>query len=349
MAFSKTKLYWFLQLFGWLGYAILIGYSNFSAYGSFSAQFILSLVSIYIICLFFSHFYRQLIVKLNLLSFNLTKLLLPIFLGALALSIATYFFKILLVDVVIEQKKIFFLWAEFFFSIAGWFVIYLLWSLFYYLFHYVTNYKNEEIKNLKWEAKKNEIELNRLISQLNPHFIFNAMNSIRALIDENPKLAKTAINQLSNVLRSSLLMGKNTLISFSEELKLVEDYLSLEKTRFEEKLIIKKSIDTTSNNFQFPPLLLQTLIENGIKHGTSKLPKGGTIELFVNITPLNQLEIIIYNSGFYDEKTISATGFGLANTKQRLEILYGEKAFFAIENDVNSEEKRVKTTLRIPC
>lgn len=327
---------------------MFVGYFNFESYGKFSLKFLLSLSSIYLIGLFVSHSYRVIIVKYNLLSLHLVKLIFPIFLGALTLSIVTLILKWLLVDIFIEQKQFSFLTLDFYIGISSWFVIYLLWSLFYYLFHYVTNYKNEEIKNLKWEAKKNEIELNRLISQMNPHFIFNAMNSIRALIDEDPKLAKTAINQLSNVLRNSLLMGKKTLIPFSEELKLVEDYLNLEKTRFEEKLNIKKTIDEKTTAFQFPPLLLQTLIENGIKHGTSKLPKGGTIELIAKLTPLNELEIIIYNSGFYNETATSSTGFGIVNTKQRLEILFGEKAFFSIENDASSSENRAKTTLRIP-
>ena len=95
------------------------------------------------------------------------------------------------------------------------------------MFHFVNNYKKEEIKNLKWQAAKNEIELNKLKSQLNPHFIFNSMNSIRALVSEDPKLAKEAITQLSNVLRNSLLMGKQKLIPLGDEMKLVNDYLGL--------------------------------------------------------------------------------------------------------------------------
>jgi len=290
-----------------------------------------------------SHGYRSIIVKYNLLNLHLSKLIIPIFFGAFGLSIVTFFFKWLLVDIIIEQKQSFFLWSDFFFSIASWFVIYLLWSLFYFLFHYVTNYKNEEIKNLKWEAKKNEIELNRLISQMNPHFIFNAMNSIRALIDEDPKSAKIAINQLSNVLRNSLLMGKKKLISFAEELKLVEDYLNLEKTRFEEKLTIKLAINENSKNFLVPPLMIQTLVENAIKHGTSKLPKGGTVEIIASIEA-DKLKVIIYNSGHYNEQTSSETGFGLANTKQRLDLLYGKEALFSIKN----EDNKVKTILLIP-
>src|SRR5690606_38237133 len=125
------------------------------------------------------------------------------------------------------------------------------------------------------QAVKNEIELNRLISQLNPHFVFNSMNSIRALIDEDPKLAKQAVTELSNVLRNFLLMGKKTMVAFSEELKMVKDYLSLEKIRFEEKLQIIIKVDDDCMNFLVPPLMIQTLVENGIKHGTSKLPEGG--------------------------------------------------------------------------
>src|SRR5690606_34796559 len=121
--------------------------------------------------------------------------------------------------------------------------VFIIWSLLYFLFHFINNYKKEEIKNLKWEAARNEIELNKIKSQLNPHFIFNSMNSIRALVDENPDLAKNAITQLSNVLRNSLLMGKKKLIPLGDELKIVDDYLSLEKTRFEERLTIIKKID----------------------------------------------------------------------------------------------------------
>jgi LytS/YehU family sensor histidine kinase len=169
------------------------------------------------------------------------------------------------------------------------------------------------------------------------------MNSIRALVDENPLLAKDAITQLSNVLRNSLLMGKKKLIPLADELKIVDDYLSLEKTRFEEKLTIIKKIDENSMTFLIPPLMIQTLVENGIKHGTSKLSKGGTIELITELKN-KTLHITIYNSGYYDEHKPSETGFGLINTTQRLQLMYGETANFTIKN----ENDRVKTTLVIP-
>ena len=95
--------------------------------------------------------------------------------------------------------------------------------------------------------------------------------------------------------------------------------------------------------FLIPPLMLQTLVENGIKHGTSKLPEGGTIEINAFLEKGN-LKIMIYNSGVYDKEKESETGFGLVNTIQRLRLIYGDKAVFEITNDNN----RVKTTLLIP-
>ena len=271
------------------------------------------------------------------------QLIIPIFFGSLLQALVTYFLKLIVIEKLIEGRAFSMSLNSSITGVLSWFFIYLLWSLVYFLFHYVTNYKKEEIKNLKWQAAKNEIELNRLISQLNPHFVFNSMNSIRALIDENPLLAKKAVTELSNVLRNSLLMGKKTLVPFSEELKMVEDYLSLEKMRFEEKLIIKLAINENTKNFLVPPLMIQTLVENAIKHGTSKLPKGGMVEITASVEA-DKLKVIIYNSGHYDEQASSETGFGISNTKQRLELLYGKQAVFSIKN----EDNKVKTLLLIP-
>ena len=101
--------------------------------------------------------------------------------------------------------------------------------------------------------------------------------------------------------------------------------------------------DDDCMNFLVPPLMIQTLVENGIKHGTSKLPEGGTLELQAQLEG-NKLKVTIYNSGFYDEQATSETGFGISNTKQRLDLLYGKEAVFSIKN----ENHKVKTLLLIP-
>jgi LytS/YehU family sensor histidine kinase len=218
------------------------------------------------------------------------------------------------------------------------------WSLFYFSFHYIENYKKSEIENLKWQASINEIELNKLKSQLNPHFMFNAMNSIRALVDENPLKAKDAITQLSNILRNTLQMGKNKVIPFEEEMKIVSDYLALESIRYEERLKSSVFIHADSKLFNVPPLMIQTLVENGIKHGISKLTDGGLLEVKTNVKGDN-LYINIRNSGHINGLTENENGFGIKNTLQRLQLLYGKEASLKIGNE---NEKIVLTELIIP-
>ncbi len=340
---SKKNLYWFAQVFGWLVYIFIAGFYNILNHKEISKELIISLLSIYLIGISISHLYRLAIIKLNLLGRNIVLLVPKIIVGTVIFGVIVYVIQTIVLDIVIAQNKFEFSFADAFPKIINWTLLGLLWSLFYFLFHFVNNYKKEEIKNLKWQATKNEIELNRLKSQLNPHFIFNAMNSIRALVEEDPIQAKNAITQLSNVLRNSLMMGKKKLIPLGEEMKLVNDYLSLEKTRFEEKLIIQLNIDLATETFLVPPLMIQTLVENGIKHGTSKLPKGGTLAINASIID-NKLQITIFNSGIYNENQTPKTGYGIINTKQRLQLLYGNQALFEIKNKNN----RVETTLLIP-
>lgn len=219
--------------------------------------------------------------------------------------------------------------------------LFFLWTVFYFSFHYFDQYN----KSLKYEASMIEIELNNLKSQLNPHFIFNALNSIRALVDENPKKSKQAINQLSNILRNSLASDKKGLTNFDEELKIVKDYLGLESIRFEERLKTEFDIHPDSQRFLVPPLMIQTLVENGIKHGISKLTPGGIIQLKTDVVN-DRLKIHIRNSGHLVNGTKrSKSGLGLKNTVQRLKLIYGDDASFRI---VNENDNFVLTELVIP-
>jgi sensor histidine kinase YesM len=221
------------------------------------------------------------------------------------------------------------------------FILFFWWTVVYFAYHYFNEYN----KSLKYEATMIEIELNNLKSQLNPHFIFNALNSIRALVDENPKKSKQAITQLSNILRNSLASDKKGLTNFDEELKIVKDYLGLESIRFEERLRTEFDIHPESQRFLVPPLMIQTLVENGIKHGISKLTKGGLIQLKTDVEK-DKLKIRIRNSGHYVNGTKrTKSGLGLENTIQRLKLIYGDEATFRIANE---SDNFVLTELIIP-
>ncbi|NEQ50629.1 MAG: histidine kinase [Leptolyngbya sp. SIO3F4] len=290
----------------------------------------LTLVSVYFIGLGTTHLYRTLILRWEWTQLKILQLVPRIMLGVLGFSVLFQLLFYLAVTAFVYHSFQWD-WIETITNMLNWQILFLIWSLVYFGVHFFERYSSEEIKNLKWEASRNEMELNKLKSQLNPHFIFNAMNTIRALVDEDPKKAKRSITQLSNILRNTLQMGRKKTVSFAEELKVVSDYIDLEKTRFEERLQCTFEIDPDSYRYQVPALMIQTLIENGIKHGISHLPEGGNLVLRTRIEDA-LLHIEVENSGQLNGSFTSASGFGLANTRHRLQLLYGEDARFEIQN-----------------
>lgn len=239
------------------------------------------------------------------------------------------------VDVAFDLQNI--LGLTFYYSI-----IFFLWSVLYFIYNYFERYN----KSLKLEASAKEIELVNLKSQLNPHFIFNALNSIRALIDENPTKSKQAINQLSSILRNTLVTERKGLTKFQDEVRVVKDYLGLESIRFEERLKTDFEISPETDEFKVPALMIQTLVENGVKHGISKLTEGGSIRLKAYVEN-NNLMIQIRNSGHYtiNGARKKSSGLGLENTRQRLKLIFGGEASLRI---LNEKDNFVLTEVIIP-
>jgi two-component system, LytTR family, sensor kinase len=330
---NKSKIYWILQIAGWSFYALIhslliIINPEFdrtelpvlTAYNMMmAAWFLLS-----------SHGFRRVIIARGWLGLSIQQAIPRVLLSTIALAVCTYIVNLVfsaLLDI-INYARDFELFTLVTYLLANSF-FYLLWSAIYFMFHYLDQYGSA----LRYEAVKNEIELNRLKSQLNPHFMFNALNSIRALVDENPGKAKTAITQLSGILRTALLTDRQKLTGFEEELQAVKDYLDLESIRFEERLKTEFRIDPESRAFRVPPLMLQTLVENGIKHGIARLVKGGTISIETQAQE-GRLIIRIRNSGQYRiEPDSENRGLGIENTRQRLKLIYGEAASFSIGNE----------------
>ncbi|MBK9289032.1 MAG: histidine kinase [Flavobacteriales bacterium] len=211
-----------------------------------------------------------------------------------------------------------------------WAVLLFGWTLAYFAFHYFQRGRREEIRNLRLEAANRDNQLSNLRSQLNPHFMFNALNGIRALVDENPEQAKRAITQLSAILRNAMTTVKRRTVPLGEELDIVKAYLALEAMRFEERLQVSFDIDPELTRVSVPPMLLQTLVENAVKHGIAKLTKGGEVRISVH-RGLNGLVMMVANSGTYEPGVINGTGIGLRNTRKRLGLLYGPNAALRIE------------------
>ena len=219
-----------------------------------------------------------------------------------------------------------------------------IWMLIYIVYHYVVKNRNNEVDRLKFETIVKELELKTIKSHINPHFIFNALNSIRALVDENPKRARRAITELSNILRSSMQAEKSETVTLEKELDIVKDYLALEHMRFEERLKIEMNIDEDTLQQQVPPMMLQTLVENAIKHGISKQIKGGVVRIIAAFKN-NDLELLVQNSGQLSLQP-NEEGFGIKSTEDRLNLMYQGKAVFAIRN-VGSDMVESKVSIPV--
>jgi len=341
---NKLRLYWTLQIGGWSIYALVQGGASvinnmLTNGGTTSPERLLFFFYEALLCLFVTHLYRYYINRWRWLHLGMAPLAVRAIASTLVMGVAMYFLRI---PVSIPLGMFNPVTAFDGWRILGqsvyYAIVFFLWSVFYFIYNYI----DLNNKSLKLEAKVKEIELNNLKAQLNPHFIFNAMNSIRALVDENPGKSKLAITQLSNILRNSLVTEKKGLTKFEDELRIVKDYLSLESIRFEERLKIEYDIAPGSNEFWVPPFMIQTLVENGVKHGISHLKEGGTIRLKTTLMD-DELKILITNSGQYVNGR--TRGLGLTNTTQRLKLLYGDAAYLRIGNE---NHNFVLTEVKIP-
>jgi LytS/YehU family sensor histidine kinase len=214
------------------------------------------------------------------------------------------------------------------------------WVSIYILWHYIEFTNSEAIQKVKLESLIKELQLKTIKSQMNPHFIFNALNSIRALVDEDPQRARQAITELSNILRSSIQADQSEVTSLEKELNIVKDYLALEYIRFADRLVVEYAIDPETLSNQIPPMMLQTLVENAIKHGISKEKNGGLVRI-ISDNRGNRHVLIVENTGIIQHNVLpvknmvipdSSGGFGIDSTQHRLQLMYGEKASFQIKN-----------------
>ncbi len=207
--------------------------------------------------------------------------------------------------------------------------------------------KLEEQSRLLLEAR-----LDALQRQINPHFLFNTLNSITSLVRSKPELAREMIVKLANILRV-LLKDREAFVPFAEELSFTDDYLDIEVVRFGEKLRVVKEIAADTLNVVVPSMLLQPLIENSIKHGLEPRIDGGTVTLRSRFTRDGRLLVEVEDDGVGMEPGRAAsgeiarpgTGIGMRNVMERMEVLYGDAA----EVEVESRPGRgTKVTLVMP-
>ena len=189
-----------------------------------------------------------------------------------------------------------------------------------------------------------DAELSALKAQINPHFLYNSLNSISALTSIDPARAREMCVLLADFLRMTLGLGEKPLIPLQEELDLLDRYCAIEKVRFGERLQVEKTIDPDATICLLPPLLLQPLFENAVVHGIAQLPEGGRVKVGASRNQ-NRIYLTVENS--WDPEAVSArkkNGVGLKNVQRRLEARYGKEAHI----DVKTEEQLFRVIVSIP-
>ncbi len=329
---NRISNYWLCQIAGWSFVGLSYVFFAYTFGRKLNSALLVRIVLVVLIGIAITHLLRSVIRELNWLMQPIEKVLPKLFIAVIIASLTCSFLVVILSGVLINadmqgSNDINFSSKVLAYTIdIGLFII--PWVLIYYFYHYITKSRKQQLDTLKLEALVKELELKTIKSHINPHFIFNALNSIRALIDENPYRARNAITELSNILRSSMQTEKSETVPFEKELDIVKDYLALEHIRFEDRLKIEYQIDEDTLDQPVPPMMLQTLVENAIKHGVSKQEKGGMVKVISDFKG-NYHELIVQNSGFLNGH-YNGDGFGLSSTKNRLHLLFGEKANFEI-------------------
>jgi len=329
---NKKVLYWWCQVGGWLLYGLTMVFFAFVFDSSIHKVFYPKLLVIILSGFLYTHLLRSLIKAFGLRPpalakkwWQFTVLIMSILvLFNLTNSAIAEWLRLYdpLRKVTVEKR--------FLINLVSDSPLILVWTSIYYLWHYIELGTKTEIQKARLEGMVKELELKTIKSHINPHFIFNALNSIRALVDENPERARTAITELSNILRSSMQAEKLETVPFERELNIVKDYLALEYIRFEDRLHIEYDIDEDTLDQPVSPMMLQTLVENAIKHGISKQKEGGMVRVISDFRD-DHHEVIVQNTGELGDNS-NTEGFGISSTHNRLKLLFRGKAKFEISN-----------------
>lgn len=214
-------------------------------------------------------------------------------------------------------------------ALLFWFGVFLTWTVFYFTALSLRRASRFEAEALRLEVLAKDAQLRALQAQVNPHFFFNSLNSVRALIFEDREAAAQMIDQLANLMRHALQSSQHATVPLSAELDAVRAYLAIEQIRFEDRLRVSFDIPPGIDHVRVPPMALQTLVENAVKYGVETSADGGDIRIAARRTSADDgatmLQIDVANTGALHEPG-NSTCVGLRNARQRLQLACGEHA-----------------------
>ncbi|MYM32477.1 sensor histidine kinase [Duganella sp. CY15W] len=228
-------------------------------------------------------------------------------------------------------------------ALLFWWAAHMVWNICYMAVLSLRRANRAEAETLRLEVAAKDAELRALQAQVNPHFFFNSMNSVRALIYEDQNAAAQMIDQLASVMRYALQSGHHDTVPLAAEIEAVQAYLAIEKIRFEERMRVSVDIGMGLERVRIPPMALQTLVENAVKYGVETSPTGSDIRIRAQRLDNGAVHIEIANLGAI-VPFANSTKVGLVNTRKRLALALGANA----QLDLSENSGWVRATLTLP-
>ncbi|WP_394747256.1 sensor histidine kinase [Spongiimicrobium salis] len=343
---NRNRLFWTLQLVGWG----IVNALTFLLAAVFSAKYMLFSYALYTVFgILLTCIYRYYLKKYVTIDWYGKNTILPLFviMGIAILAFMgveygiEYTYEIFFERTPSEEK--FIVEGMGVVSIFVGSAIYIVgWTLLYYGIKILLRSNQNRLEEMELKATLKEAQLNTLKGQVNPHFMFNSLNNIRGLMLEDVDRSREMITKLSEMLQYALVKNDVDAIPIAEELEMVENYIALSKIQMEDRLEYAEEIDPDTLKIPIPPMVIQLLIENGVKHGIANLKAGGKVSLKTAIDG-DRLCIKVINTGTL-KIAENSTQLGLKNIRQRLKLLYGTKAVFSLD-EVNTE---VVANIKIP-
>lgn len=243
-------------------------------------------------------------------------------------------------------------WKEFMVELLNWQALrfydqYIITVGVYYVIRYFQGLESEEKEKSELALKNKEMQISLLKSQINPHFLFNTLNSISTLIHSSKDQARKVITQLSDIFRYALESHTGKMVKLGQEIDFIENYIRIQQVRFGDRLHFQKHVDDSCLDLSIPPMILQPLVENAVKYGIAPKEEGGTINLIIKrLTASVYFEVTDDGLGIHAKKVMDGSpgGVGMTNTDLRLKSYYGP----AIGLSVKASETGYAVSFSIP-
>ncbi|PIB34101.1 hypothetical protein BFP72_01000 [Reichenbachiella sp. 5M10] len=344
---TKAALYWSCQLIGWGIYVGLLVY-NAIAYTTEEDKLppIIALQFIIGLCvLLASHAIRKIILHRGWIERGTGALALRVLgLAAGCAVVSITVIHLMMVGLLDWHNTVHPIeWSSIPLYTANLFFMLMFWSVIYVGYKYAESARKNKIEKLETQSSLKEAELIALKAQINPHFLFNSLNNIRALILDQPMIARDMVTNLSDLLRYSIAFSQRAQVTIAEEVDIVKNYLDLESIQYDGRLDYHIDVEEGALACIIPPMVIQTMAENAVKHGISQIKDAGKIQLSVWQQD-EQLVITVSNTGHL-ENSQKGTGIGIKNAQERLRLLFDVSPSFTLTEKNNI----VTATLQFPA